>query len=133
MQSPDLVQQAIVDKLKASLALLAVTSDIREFSWKGRDFTWPNVRVQLGMQFARSDGNCRTTLSSQLFMARASSEKDSAIEALTIAGLINNALFGQQIWTPVRFTRIDSRGQTAPFQIDPGGWAVDSFFYAQLY
>ena len=47
MISNSLIQQAWVSKLKSNIAVTAITSDIRENTYKGTGFGYPNIRVKL--------------------------------------------------------------------------------------
>ena len=101
MISPELIQAAIITKLKANIALtdfltaLSAGDEIRESQWTGVTFTYPAVRVEAGTQIPDGDlGTCHTTRSEVPFTVASFSDGDSSRQADTLAGLVNAALFG---------------------------------------
>jgi len=93
----DQVKEGIVTYLRANASLTALLPDgvqgVREQYWRGQDFKYPNVRVQLETQFdATPETNCTPTI--QTWTVYVFSEKHSSQEADTIAGLIVNYLRG---------------------------------------
>lgn len=97
----DQVQAAIVAYLKtiSDITNELVTArnsngadEIREDSWQGREFTYPNIRVRL-IDNEPEQPECdlhRVVLSFMVF-----SEDPSSQEADKIAGIINNTLHGR--------------------------------------
>jgi hypothetical protein len=132
--SSDLIQQEIIDILKADVPLTAVTEDIREANYKGRDFIYPNVRVDLGYQNSRDNGNCEDSHSAINVIVSSNSEKDSSREASQIAGLIKNALAGQRIvgvgWYIATLRCI---GMHAPVTSEPNLWRGNVYFRGNIY
>lgn len=100
MLSNDLIQAALITKLKANTALVAFLtaasagSEIREAQWQGREFTYPAVRVQVGTQMAGGNGPCYTTTGETPFTIYCYSEQDSSRQADQLAGLVDDALLG---------------------------------------
>lgn len=96
----DLIQAAIVAKLKANTALttwLAVRStagEIREGQFQGREFLYPAVRVELGTQIEEGNPPCYSTLA---FTVYSYSEQNSSQQANQLAGLIADALLRKSI------------------------------------
>lgn len=96
----DLIQAAIVTKLKADSALvnwltaLGAGSEIREAQFQGRDFLYPSVRVELGTQIEEGNPPCYSTIP---FTVYSYSEKDSSREANQLAGYVNDALLRKNI------------------------------------
>lgn len=96
----DLIQAAIVTKLKADSTLVAwltalgAGSEIREAQFQGRDFLYPSVRVELGTQIEEGNPPCYSTIP---FTVYSYSEKDSSREANQLAGYVNDALLRKNI------------------------------------
>lgn len=101
MISNDVLQQAIVSKLKADAALVAwltarsAPSEIREAQWQGTVFVYPAVRVDVGTQTPKGNGPCYPFNSELTFTVVSFDEKDSSRETDQLAGLVNTALFVQ--------------------------------------
>ena len=92
MISNNLIQAALVAKLKANALLVAALSsanEIREQQWQGRDFAYPNIRVDLGVQRPYIP-DC--PLVSIPFSVLCYSEKASSEESNNLAYLVNTAL-----------------------------------------
>lgn len=103
MLSNDLIQAAIIDKLQADTALMAwltglsVSDEIREAFWQGTEFSYPNVRVQVGSQLAGGNGPCYVMTGQTPFTIYCYSEADSSMQADQLAGLVEDALLGKHI------------------------------------
>lgn len=103
MISDDLIQAAVIDKLQADAPLVAwltnlgVSDEIREAFWQGREFSYPNVRVQVGTQLPGGNGPCYTTTGQTPFTITCYSEADSSRQADQLAGLVEAALLGRHI------------------------------------
>ena len=93
MISFDLIQAAIITKLKADAPLVAVVgAEIRESQWQGTGFNYPGVRVEVGS--GRPIGeSCVDSHSLVTFTVPCFSENDSSQEADQLAGLVVDALF----------------------------------------
>jgi len=91
----DEIQAAIVAYAKSKTDItdqLTDPEEVREDYWKGREFTYPNIRVRL-ISNQPQDPECslhRVTLSFMVFSEEASSQ-----QADRIAGIINNTLHGK--------------------------------------
>ena len=96
----DLIQAALVAKLKANTALVnwlttfSAQSEIRESQWQGRDFFYPAVRVELGTQIEEGNPPCYSTIP---FTVYSYSEKDSSREANQLAGYVNDAILRKAV------------------------------------
>lgn len=99
MISNELVQAAIISKLKANTGLTtwltarSAGSEIRELQYQGSSFVYPAVRVQAGSQIP--DGptsHCYTTNGESPFTVVSFSEGDSSLQCDQLAGLVNVAL-----------------------------------------
>ena len=103
MLSNDLVQAAVITKLKANATLVAfltaasAADEIREAQWQGRDFVYPAVRIQIGTQEPGGNGPCYTTTGQTAFSILCFSEHDSSEQADQLAGLVDDALLGLHI------------------------------------
>jgi hypothetical protein len=105
----NLFATTLVSKLKANSALttwLAARSsalDIREMSWQGRDFQYPNVRVDTGTETTLEDGPCYGTRSQFAFRLLSFSEGISSQEVHDLALLVHNVVFNTRLtgsgWT----------------------------------
>jgi len=86
MVSPDLLQKAIIAKLKADGTLTAwlgarsSADEIREESWQGTEHKYPCVRVDMGQQEPDGTGNCRPTHSIVNFSVDVFSDEASSQE-----------------------------------------------------
>lgn len=93
----DQVKEGIVQRLRVNAALVAQLPDgiqgVREQFWRGTDFAYPNVRVQLETQYdATPNNNCTPAI--QSWSIYVFSEKHSSQEADTLAGEIVTYLRG---------------------------------------
>ena len=89
------IQAAFVAYLKSKIALtsvLANANEIRENTWKGTEFKYPNVRVDL-TDNKPGDIGCPQGIGVTL---QVFSEKPSSLEADDIAGIIVDILHGIQ-------------------------------------
>ena len=96
----DLIQAAIVAKLKANTALVnyltgfGAGGEIRESQFQSSSFTYPNVRVELGTQSEEGNPPCYSTIP---FTVYSYSEKDSSREANQLAGYVNDAILRKSV------------------------------------
>lgn len=96
----DLIQAALVAKLKADTALVVYLtgfgagSEIRESQFQSREFVYPAVRVELGTQVEDDNPPCYSTIP---FTVYSYSEKDSSREANQLAGYVNDALLRKAV------------------------------------
>lgn len=96
----DQLQAALVAKLKANSALTtwlgqrSTAGEIREGQFQGREFQYPAVRVELGIQTEEGNPPCYSTLA---FTVYSYSEKNSSQEANQLAGLVSDALLRKNV------------------------------------
>lgn len=99
------IQEAIIHKLKdnANLTAALMTCDeIRETQFQGIDYTYPCVRVKLGIQVP----NVYCPIYSIPFIIQVMSEKDSSKEANDIAYLVSEAIHRGFSYQTVKFIMI---------------------------
>ena len=141
MISNDVIQAAIIAKLKANTALVAwltnlnAGSEIRESQWQGTVFTYPAVRVDLGTQVpGPANGSCHLSESEIPFSVYSMSEADSSQQADVLAGLVNTALFSNRIsgtnWTSLV---IDSDGLISASREAPRFWRATGLYRVRIY
>lgn len=84
------IQAAFVTSLKADTLVTAVmlADEIRENQWQGKDFTYPNVRIDMLPERPATMSNCEGNYVDVLF--RVFSEQTSSKEANDIAVKIAN-------------------------------------------
>lgn len=102
------IQEAWISKLKADrLSTDSVTTDeIREDSWKGTDFIYPNIRVKMGLLTPQVNAKpCQifhSLVSIQVFSAEKSSK-----QANDMAGIIATRYWGRNFSSEgVRFVNV---------------------------
>lgn len=102
----DQVRDAIIDTLKANaniMALLSDTNEVRELSWKGTEFSYPNYRVRINSITPFQD--CYQNLDASIYCF---SEEASSQEAEEMAGTVANELFEYSFTQDsIRFSSID--------------------------
>jgi len=84
----DQVRAAIIASMKANATILATltdTDEIRESSWNGTEFSYPNYRVRINQIPKRDD--CYQELEASIYCY---SEKQSSQEAEEMAGTVAN-------------------------------------------
>lgn len=138
--SPDVVQQALVAKLKANIALLAwmtarsVSDEIREDYWQGPDFNYPNVRVVLGIMTPHGNGTCREQDTQVQFSVDCFSEKESSLECAQLLGLVVNAVFGHQLTgTSFAPATMDCTAAYPPTRMEERVWKGSGAFQMRLH
>ena len=92
-------QEQIIDTLQVygNLLLLVTAAEMRESSWQGTEFIYPNIRVDVRTQIPEGNGPCRETISIENFAVIAMSEGASSLECEQICFQIIECLFGAQI------------------------------------
>ena len=102
----DQVRTAIIAKMKANATILATlddTDEIRESSWNGTQFSYPNYRVRINRITKYQD--CYQELDASIFCY---SEEQSSQEAEEMAGTVANELDEQSFTqSGIRFTEIE--------------------------
>lgn len=133
----DLIQAAIVAKLKANSALTtwlsqrSTAGEIREGQFQGREILYPSVRVELGTQIEEGNPPCYSTLP---FTIYAYSEKDSSQEANQLAGLVTDALLRKNVtgsgW---QSQLIIADGQIAARRVSERVWQAVNLYRMNVY
>ena len=93
----NVVQAAIIDKLKAYEGLAGISEEIREADWQGKDFTYPNVRVDLLQGIPEGDGPCEDKKRPVTFGTSIRSKQKSSMECNSYGELVIAALRGKQL------------------------------------
>lgn len=90
------IQTAWITKLQSESAVtLRIDPDeIREDNWKGQKFTYPNIRVKMGLLTPQTDASNCQIFHSLVSILVFSAEKSSK-EADSIAGIIATAFWGK--------------------------------------
>lgn len=101
----DQVRDAIIDVIKANATIMALLDDaneVREFNWKGTDFSYPNYRVRING--VPPFDTCYQNLDASIYCF---SEEASSQEAEEMAGTVANELFEDSFTQDsIRFTHI---------------------------
>jgi hypothetical protein len=137
MIDTDVIQAALIAKLKADTALVAfltsfgAANEIRESQWQGRDFIYPNVRLELGTHTDEGDPPCYSTMP---FTVYSYSEKDSSREANQLAGYVNQAL-EQKNFSGIGFTSgiIVHDGLIAARRVSERVWQAVNLYQVNIY
>ena len=134
MISINLVQAAIVAHLKAKTALTSIlaANEIREDSWQGDDFNYPNVRVAMGEQHDLvTDADCNVAV--QPFSVLCFSENPSSKEADTVAGVVKDILRNTSITkNGIHFSRIRCTGIIPAIRKDERTWRSEAMFQSMV-
>ena len=89
------IQAAWISHLKANVPIVALVSatEIKEDTWQGTDFTYPNIRVKLNPLTPQTQNpDCKVYLSDVSIIV--SSEAKSSKQADDIAGVVFNEMIG---------------------------------------
>ena len=89
----DEIQTAWITALKANTTIVAeldTADEIREINWKGSNFTYPNLRVEITSNTPSTDGRSEICLALTNTSIYAYSEEASSLQANQIAGIIAN-------------------------------------------
>lgn len=133
----DLIQAGLITKLKANTALTSFLTtagapdDIREAWFQGREFLYPNVRVELGTQTEEGNPPCFSGLP---FTIYCHSENDSSQEANELAGLVNVALI-RKVFTGTGFRSgiIQTSGSIAAIRASEQIWQAVNQYITNIY
>jgi len=130
MISINIIQEALVTKLKSSVALtakLATASEVREDQYQGRSYSYPCVRIDIGLELPYAD----CTLAQVPFSVLCYSEKASSFEANDIANVVNQLLHHKPFsGTGIKFVQITSEGVEAAQREDERTWVAVANFNA---
>lgn len=131
----NVVQEAIVQHLKANVALVGMLNDkhqIKEDQWQGRTYSYPAIRVNLGRQTNYVTSGDKCSGMNQEFTVEVYSEKDSSMEANDIMFAVNTALEGINFtYGTIRFVSITLSVVNPPERIDDKTWRT-SITYKNL-
>lgn len=99
------VQADLIAMLKASAFITAIIPavEVRELQWQGHDFTYPNIRVAIGIELAIGQDDCREDNSALNVSVFAFSEKDSSQECMQLLTAVKKALGHRQIPSTVGY------------------------------
>ena len=134
MLSNSTIQSAWVATLKANVNITALVPavEIREDSYKGTQFTYPNIRVKLGKLVPQNQSN-----NCQIFRSEVSilvfTEQKSSKQADDIAGVIASEYWGKAFSkSGVRFSGItlDALMPAMVPDFDPNSWLASVEFTA---
>lgn len=112
------VQQAWIARLKANANIIAVvdSKEIREYHWKGTNFTYPNIRVRMGLLTPQVEASTCQVFHS-LVSILVSSEQKSSKQADDIAGVIATEFWGRNFTSEdIRFIKV-SLESLAPAEV----------------
>jgi len=136
----DLIQGAIVSKLKANVALLAyltarsASQEVRETNWQGTEFTYPAVRANGRNMTPEGNAECRENHTLVAFEVHALSEQDSSQECMELAALVVDALFGKQLsGTGFKTGTINCLASAPPVRASLRVWRSTSQFQVRVY
>lgn len=90
------VQASWISRLKANANITAVVpaDEIREYHWKGTNFSYPNIRVKMGILTPQvQSNNCQ--IFNSIVSILVSSEQKSSKQADDIAGIIATEFWGK--------------------------------------
>lgn len=90
------IQRTVVSRLKNNVGLTALllpagADEVREAQWQGRDFAFPNVRVEIGPQ-TPTIGPAPCDWSEVTFTVYCHSEQDSSLQCEQVASAVKDAL-----------------------------------------
>lgn len=133
----DLIQAGLITKLKANSALTSFLTiagapdDIREAWFQGREYLYPNIRVDLGTQTEKGNPPCFSGLP---FTIYCHSENNSSQEANELAGLVNDALI-RKVFTGSgwRSGSIQADGSIAAIRATERIWQAVNQYIVNIY
>lgn len=135
----DVIQQAIVARLKADAALVAwltalsADDEIRETQWQGTIFTYPAVRASVDNQVPGL-GTCYLTSGEFTFTAMSFGEGDSSRQTDQLAKLVNDALIGKRLsGTGFATMSIKCDGMAHASRTGERVWSAAAVYRANLY
>ncbi len=135
MVSNDLIQTALITRLKANAALVAriTAAEVRENQWQGTNFDYPCVRVSVTLQTPLMEWE-QCSWSRVTFSVFSMSELDSSKEADEIAGLVNAALHKVSFaGTGFKFLKIRSMGLASATRMSERIWRAEASFISDVY
>jgi len=103
----DQVRDALIDIIKANTTIMALLSDaneVRESSWKGTEYSYPNYRVRINS--ITPFETCYQNLDASIYCY---SEKASSQEAEQMAGTVANELSDKSpVQDSIQFASIEA-------------------------
>lgn len=138
MVSNELVQAAIISKLKANTTLtdfLGGATAIKELQFQGANFAYPAVRASIGTQQPLGvEESCYETTGEITFSVISFSENDSSRQCDELAGLVYSALKGSQLsGTGFRTLRTQVDSITKSVRIGLRLWQSVGLYRARIY
>ena len=136
MLGDEVIQAAIVEKLKSLAPFGLVQSmEVRELSWQGDTFTYPNIRVDLESNEWVFDEQERCNLQYVTFSIYIFSEQRSSKECSQIKTLIINALVGMgftSVTQQVKFSRLRMVDNVPAIREDANTWRSQVQFGSRI-
>lgn len=136
MIGDEVIQAAIVEKLKSLAPFGLVQSmEVRELSWQGDTFTYPNIRVDLESNEWVFDEQERCNLQYVTFSIYIFSEQRSSKECSQIKTLIINALVGlgfTSVTQQVKFSRLRMVDNVPAIREDANTWRSQVQFGSRI-
>src|ERR1035437_10142192 len=122
------IQAAFVTSLKADTLVTAVmlADEIRENQWQGKDFIYPNIRIDMLPERPATMSNCEGNYVDVLF--RVFSEQTSSKEANDIAVQIANKFHNKSITMSGRSFLLVCTSLVPANRIDKNTWEAQARF-----
>jgi len=131
----DIVQAAIIAKMKGNGAIIAVlnsSNEIKEAQWQGVSFLYPAVRVNIGTQ-SNDRGSPFCNFGYLPFSVKVFSEQESSLQADNIMGIINTQLHGSYaVGTAMILNQIECIGLIGAIRISGQLWQSQADFLSLL-
>ena len=133
MKSSEDIQAALLTYLKAQTSitgLLSDTNEIREDQWQARNFIYPNVRIDLGIQRPELSHGCPSSVTGSVLCF---SDQNSSKQADDMAGAAAATLH-QKAFTRggIRFSMMRVTDLVPAIRVDDRTWRSQVIFQAIL-
>lgn len=103
----DEVRTALISALQGNTTIMAElsnASEVREHSWKGTEFSYPNLRIKINKASPNSNPACSQEFDGSIYIY---SEEASSMQADRIAGIIADEYHGKSLNSEnIFFTRL---------------------------
>lgn len=103
----DEVRTALISALQGNATIMAElsnVSEVREHSWKGTEFSYPNLRIKINKASPNSNPACSQEFDGSIYIY---SEEASSMQADRIAGIIADEYHGKSLNSEnIFFTRL---------------------------
>lgn len=144
MISNEIIQAALISYLKADTSIISFLTqfnaqdEIRESEYQAREFVYPAIRLELGVQIEEGNPPCYSTLP---FTVYCYSEEASSKQCNQLAGLVNTRLI-RNAFSGTGFTTglIVTDGNLSARQVNSrsqggyrGEWQAPSFYRVNIY